>query len=137
MDKFRLGKTGMMVTRLGFGGIPIQRLTEKDAVAVVKKCIDLGLNYIDTANGYNKGESERIIGKAFSQGLPRQKVFLATKFFMAVGDGPNDQGGSRLHIQQACEDSLRRLQQRNRLWPHQGLVGERHAWVGSVRNHSE
>jgi len=77
MEKIRLGKTGMMVTRLGFGGIPIQRLNESDAVAVVKKCLDLGLNYIDTANGYST--SEERIGKAVKG--RRKDVFIATKTF--------------------------------------------------------
>ncbi len=82
MDKIRLGKTGMMVTRLGFGGIPIQRLTAKDAVAVVSKCLDLGLNYIDTANGYST--SEERIGKAVKG--RRHDVFIATKTFPGTPD---------------------------------------------------
>ena len=50
MKKIRLGKTNMMVSQLGFGGIPIQRLTEDEAIAVVRRCLDLGITYIDTAN---------------------------------------------------------------------------------------
>jgi uncharacterized protein len=75
VEKIRLGKTGMMVTRLGFGGIPIQRLNETDAVAVIRKCLDLGINYIDTANGYST--SEERIGKAVKG--RRHDVFIATK----------------------------------------------------------
>jgi predicted aldo/keto reductase-like oxidoreductase len=77
MEKIRLGKTEMMVTRLGFGGIPIQRLSEDDAVAVVKRCLDLGINYYDTANGYST--SEERIGKAVKG--RRHEVFIATKTF--------------------------------------------------------
>jgi aryl-alcohol dehydrogenase-like predicted oxidoreductase len=77
MEKIRLGKTGMMVTRLGFGGIPIQRLSENDAVKVVKKCLDLGINYLDTANGYTT--SEERIGKAVKG--RRHGVYIATKTF--------------------------------------------------------
>jgi predicted aldo/keto reductase-like oxidoreductase len=77
MEKIRLGKTGMIVTRLGFGGIPIQRRNEADAVAIVKKCLDLGLNYLDTANGYTV--SEERIGKAVKG--RRQNVYIATKTF--------------------------------------------------------
>jgi uncharacterized protein len=77
MEKIKLGKTGMMVTRLGFGGIPIQRLNEADAVKVVTKCLDLGINYFDTANGYTT--SEERIGKAVKG--RRQDVFIATKTF--------------------------------------------------------
>lgn len=77
MEKIKLGKTGMMVTRLGFGGIPIQRLNEEDAVKVVKRCLDLGINYYDTANGYTT--SEERIGKAVKG--RRKDVFIATKTF--------------------------------------------------------
>jgi len=77
MEKIRLGKTGMMVTRLGFGGIPIQRLSDSDAVKVVSKCLDLGINYIDTANGYST--SEERIGKAVKG--RRKDVIIATKTF--------------------------------------------------------
>src|SRR3972149_10282610 len=77
MDKIKLGKTGMMVTRLGFGGITIQRLNEADAVKVVSRCLDLGINYFDTANGYTT--SEERIGKAVKG--RRHDVFIATKTF--------------------------------------------------------
>jgi uncharacterized protein len=82
MEKIRLGKTGMMVTRLGFGGIPIQRLNEADAVAVIRKCLDLGINYIDTANGYST--SEERIGKAVKG--RRHDVFIATKTAPATAE---------------------------------------------------
>ena len=75
MDKMRLGRTGLMVSRLGFGGIPIQRDTEEDAIAVVKRCLDLGITYIDTANGYTV--SEERIGKAVAG--RRKDVIIATK----------------------------------------------------------
>lgn len=75
MDRIRLGKTGLMVTRLGFGGIPIQRVSEDEAVAVVKRCLDLGINFFDTANGYTT--SEQRIGKAISG--RREGLILATK----------------------------------------------------------
>jgi len=82
MEKIKLGKTGMMVTRLGFGGIPIQRLDEADAVRVVQKCLDLGVNYLDTANGYTT--SEERIGKAVKG--RRKDVFIATKTFPGTPD---------------------------------------------------
>ncbi len=77
MEKIKLGRTGMLVTRLGFGGIPIQRLTEDEAVKVVSRCLDLGINYFDTANGYTT--SEERIGKAVKG--RRHDVFIATKTF--------------------------------------------------------
>jgi uncharacterized protein len=75
VEKTRLGQTGLMVSRLGFGGIPIQRLDEEAAVAVVKKALDLGVTFFDTANGYST--SEERIGKAV-QGK-REGIYLATK----------------------------------------------------------
>ncbi len=75
MEKMKLGRTGLMVSRLGFGGIPIQRDTEEDAISVVKRCLDLGITYIDTANGYTT--SEERIGKAVAG--RRDKVVIATK----------------------------------------------------------
>lgn len=75
MEKIRLGRTGMKVTQLGFGGIPIQRVSDDEAVAVVRRCLELGIRYIDTANAYTTSEVR--IGKAIS-GL-RPEVILTTK----------------------------------------------------------
>jgi len=75
MDRIRLGKTNMMVSKLGFGGIPIQRVSEDEAVAVVKRCLELGINFIDTANAYTN--SEERIAKAISG--RREGLILATK----------------------------------------------------------
>ncbi len=75
MEKIRLGKTEMMVAGLGFGGIPIQRVPEEEAIAVVHKCLELGINFLDTANGYTT--SEERIGKAIKG--KREGIFLATK----------------------------------------------------------
>jgi predicted aldo/keto reductase-like oxidoreductase len=71
----RLGKTGLQCSRIGFGGIPIQRLTEADAVQVVQRCLDLGVTFLDTAHGYTT--SEERIGKAIAG--RRDQVILATK----------------------------------------------------------
>ncbi len=75
MKTMRLGKTELVVSRIGFGGIPIQRLSEADAVAVVKRCLDLGVTFFDTANGYST--SEQRIGKALA--TRRNSVVVATK----------------------------------------------------------
>ena len=75
MDTIRLGRTEMRVSRLGFGGIPIQRVSEDDAMAVVRRCLELGITYLDTANAYTT--SEERIGKAISG--QRSSVFIATK----------------------------------------------------------
>ncbi len=96
MEKLRLGKTELMVTKVGFGGIPIQRLTEDGAVEVVRRCIDLGINYLDTANGYTT--SEERIGKAVKG--QRENLIIATK------TGARDRKGAEEHL----ELSLKRLQ---------------------------
>lgn len=66
MKKIRLGKTNMMVSRLGFGGIPIQRDTQEEAVAIVKRCLELNITFLDTANAYTT--SEERIGKRSGAG---------------------------------------------------------------------
>lgn len=76
MRKKRLGRTGLMVTEVGFGGIPIQRRSMDDAVRVVERCLELGINFIDTANGYT--DSEEKIGRAIA-GRRREDLVIATK----------------------------------------------------------
>jgi predicted aldo/keto reductase-like oxidoreductase len=83
MNKIRLGKTGMEVTQLGFGGIPVQRDSEEEAVAIVKRCIELGITYYDTANGYTT--SEERIGKAIKG--KRQDMVIATKSHSRTKEG--------------------------------------------------
>ena len=76
MDKVRLGRTGLMVSRIGYGGIPIQRVPEEDAIAVVQRCLGHGINFIDTANSYTT--SEERIGKAIKK-FNRKDLIIATK----------------------------------------------------------
>lgn len=83
MRKIRLGRTGLMVTQIGFGGIPIQRLSEEQAVEVVTRCLDLGINFIDTANAYTT--SEERIGKAIAG--RRDGLVLATKSLSRSREG--------------------------------------------------
>ena len=83
---------------------------EAEARQILGTALDDGINFIDTANKYNQGESERILGCWFQSTNHRNDVILATKCFRPVGGSPNDQGASRSHILKACEDSLRRLQ---------------------------
>jgi aryl-alcohol dehydrogenase-like predicted oxidoreductase len=80
---------------------------EKESIEIIHRALDAGINFVDTADIYGKGASETITGKAI-QGR-RDEVFLATKVHGKMGEGPNDQGNSRLHIIKGCEDSLRRL----------------------------
>ena len=76
MEKVRFGRTELMVSKVAFGGIPIQRLSFDEAVKVVRGVLDLGVNFIDTANGYT--DSEEKIGIAI-KGLPRESIVIATK----------------------------------------------------------
>jgi len=78
MESLRLGKTELVVSRVGFGGIPIQRLTEPEAIRVVQRCLDLGVTFFDTANGYTT--SEERIGKALAASdRRREQAVIATK----------------------------------------------------------
>ncbi len=111
MEYRSLGRTGVMVSPLCLGVMNFGKQTPEDeATRIVDAAIDRGINFIDTANVYNAGESERVLGKALKQNGKRQEVFLATKVYNSMGPGPNDQGLSRFHIMQAVEDSLKRLQ---------------------------
>ena len=82
MEKIRLGKTEMRVTKLGFGSIPIQRVPEDEAIAVISRCLELGINFIDTANGYTT--SEERIGKVIAG--QREKLVIATKSLTRTRD---------------------------------------------------
>jgi len=81
---------------------------EAEALRIVDRCLDAGINFIDTANVYNKGAAETILAKALAG--RRQKVVLATKVGLKAGDGPDESGLSRAAIHKALEASLRRLQ---------------------------
>jgi aryl-alcohol dehydrogenase-like predicted oxidoreductase len=111
MEYRLLGRSGVRVSPLCLGTMNFGGPTPEDeAIRLIHTAFDSGINFMDTANMYNDGESERIVGKALKQGNRRDQVILATKCFWQVGDGPNDRGLSRYHILRACEDSLRRLQ---------------------------
>ncbi|MFO7633323.1 MAG: aldo/keto reductase [Caldilinea sp.] len=106
-----LGRTGVLVSPLCLGAMNFGGPTEEtESIAIINRALDGGINFIDTANVYNAGESERIVGKALQENGRRHEIVLATKVYGKMGDGPNDQGVSRYHIIKACEDSLRRLQ---------------------------
>ena len=105
-----LGRTGVSVSPLCLGAMmfgPWGNSDEADSVRVIHRALDAGINFVDTADVYSAGESERIVGKALAG--RRDDVVLATKFFMPMGTGANERGGSRRWIIRAAEDSLRRL----------------------------
>ena len=110
MEYRTLGRTGVKVSPLCLGTMNFGGPTnEADSIAIIARALDAGINFVDTANVYTGGESERITGKAIRESGKRDQIILATKVFSPVGEGLNDRGGSRYHIVKACEDSLRRL----------------------------
>ena len=109
MEYRSLGRSGLKVSEIGLGGNTFgQRADEPTSLAIINHAIDIGINYIDTADMYAQGRSEELVGKAVKN--RRSRVIIATKFARAMGDSPNDQGGSRYYIMKAVEASLRRLQ---------------------------
>lgn len=111
MEYRTLGRTGVMVSPLCLGAMNFGGPTvEEESIAMIDHALGAGINFIDTANVYNGGESERIVGRALTQNGKRNQVVLATKVHGKTGDGPNDRGDSRYHIIRSCEESLRRLQ---------------------------
>ena len=106
-----LGRTGIQVSPYCLGAMMFGKLANPDhdeCVRMIHKALDFGINFIDTADAYSRGESEEIVGKALKG--RRDDVVLATKAFQPMGDGPNQRGASRRWLARAVEDSLRRLQ---------------------------
>ncbi len=106
-----LGRTGVKVSALCLGTMNFPNPSgEKESVEIMNRALDGGINFFDTANVYNQGESEKIVGKTLKENGRRDEVVLATKVYGTMGEGPNEGGVSRYHIIKACENSLRRLQ---------------------------
>ncbi|HZG06523.1 MAG TPA: aldo/keto reductase [Streptomyces sp.] len=109
--KYRtLGRTGIKVSPYCLGAMmfgPIGNPDHDDSVRIIHKALDAGVNFVDTADAYSRGESEEIVGKALKG--RRDNVVLATKAHLPMGDDPNQQGNSRRWLVRALEDSLRRL----------------------------
>ncbi len=76
MDRIRFGKTGLLVSKVAFGGIPIMRISKADAAHIMREAIGLGINFIDTATGY--ADSEEKIGEAI-KGIKREDLVIASK----------------------------------------------------------
>jgi len=104
----RLGRTGLKVSEVCLGTMTFgSQADEQASKAIVKRALDAGVNFFDTANVYNAGVSEEFTGRAL-QGV-RRDIVLATKLHGRMGPAPNDAGQSRKHIIEAVEQSLRRL----------------------------
>ena len=119
MDYKNLGKTGLKVSQLCLGTMQFGWSADEPlAHKILSAAYEAGINFIDTADIYSRwvpgnpgGVSEQIIGRWMkSSGIPRERLVIATKLRGKMGDGPNDEGLSRVHIVQAVEASLKRLQ---------------------------
>ncbi len=118
MEYTNLGKTGMKVSRLCLGMMSYGSkefrewvLEEQDAKPFVKRALEAGINFFDTADVYSRGESERVTGKLLKTlGVARQNVIVATKVNGQMSDDINDRGLSRKHILDSIDKSLQRLQ---------------------------
>ena len=111
MQYRQLGRTGVKVSEICLGAMMFGgRTSQEDSLAIIDAAIDRGINFIDTANVYNQGRSEEIVGEALKQ-RDRDRIVLATKVHGVMDtEDPNGRGNSRRHIIQQCEASLRRLQ---------------------------
>jgi aryl-alcohol dehydrogenase (NADP+) len=117
MEYVNLGTTGLKVSRICLGtmtfGSPQWRnwvMGEEESLPFIKRALDHGINFFDTADMYSVGESEVVLGNSLQRlGVQRDKVVIATKVHNPMGDDPNQRGQSRKHIRHAIDDSLRRL----------------------------
>lgn len=112
MEYTHLGRIGLRVSRLCLGTVNFGRhASEEDSFSILNQALQAGINFFDTANIYNEGLTETIIGNWLAQDKNRRdQIVLATKLYGKTGEGPNEGRLSAYHIRRACEDSLRRLQ---------------------------
>ena len=117
MEYTRLGSTGLKVSRLCLGAMTYGSkkwrewvLEEEEGRPFLKRALEAGINFFDTADVYSRGVSEEILGRALKDfGPSRDRVVIATKVFSPMGDDPNLRGLSRKHIHHSIDASLRRL----------------------------
>lgn len=111
MQYRKLGRYGVKVSEVSLGGWLThgKSLQDQETDAIVKRAFDLGINFFDTADVYNKGEAELALGKAI-QGIRREDLVIGTKCFFPFTDSPNDRGLGRKHIVESVHKSLKRLQ---------------------------
>ncbi|MCD6302410.1 MAG: aldo/keto reductase [Anaerolineae bacterium] len=111
MQYQRLGRSGLVISRVCMGTMTFGReADEQMSYQLLDTYVEAGGNVLDTADAYSTGVSEQIVGRWLKDRGLRDQVVLATKVYGVMGPGPNDGGLSRIHIQQAIEASLRRLQ---------------------------
>lgn len=110
MNYRKLGRYGIKVSEVSVGGWLTHGRSIEDTTteSIIKTAFDLGINFFDTADVYNRGEAEKSLGKAI-KGLRREDLVIATKCFFPMSDGVNDRGLSRKHIFESIHGSLKRL----------------------------
>ncbi|MEK4041043.1 aldo/keto reductase [Paenibacillus odorifer] len=118
MEYIKLGRTGLDVSRICLGcmsyGVPERgmapwSLNEEQSRPFIKRALELGINFFDTANVYSDGTSEEIVGRALKEFARRDEVVIATKVFFRMHQGPNGAGLSRKAIMTEIDNSLKRL----------------------------
>ena len=116
MEIVSFGNTGLKVSQLCFGTMTIGSsawkpwvLDKAEAAPLLKRCLDLGISFFDTANWYSNGESERVVGPTLTSMVARDQLVLATKAYYPMSDDPNDRGLSRKHLLSSIDASLERL----------------------------
>jgi aryl-alcohol dehydrogenase-like predicted oxidoreductase len=115
MEYIRLGSSGLKVSRIclgcmSFGSGFDWMIPEEPSFAIVRRALDRGITFFDTADVYSAGESELILGRALkSFGVQRDDIIVATKVYQPMGPGPNQRGLSRKHIMASIDGSLQRL----------------------------
>src|SRR4029079_11649853 len=114
MDYTRLGKTGLKVSRICLGtmtyGDPAWRpwiLSEERGRPFIKRALEHGITFFDTADMYSLGRSEEVLGRALRDFTTRDQVVIATKAYYEMSDDPNDRGLSRKHLMASIDGSLR------------------------------
>jgi aryl-alcohol dehydrogenase-like predicted oxidoreductase len=111
MEYRSLGRTGVQVSMFALGCMNFGTETpEADAMDIIDRALDAGINFLDTANVYGRGASETVVGKALKRNGQRDRIVLATKVHGRMGDDPLAEGNSRRHIIEQCHASLTRLQ---------------------------
>ncbi len=110
MQYRRLGRAGVRVSAIALGSWLTygNAVAEEAAIACIHRAYELGINFFDTANVYNRGAAEEVVGRGLRD-FSRDSYVLATKVYFPMGEGPNDRGLSRKHIMEQCHASLRRL----------------------------
>ncbi len=110
MEYRQLGKWGVRFSAIGLGSYLTigMSVDDEESKRCVRKAVELGITWFDTANAYNHGRAEEVLGDCLAD-YRRESFVLTTKVFAPMGDGPNDRGLSAKHVREQCEASLRRL----------------------------